>query len=428
MEQLTDKRLGASRLWRNPTVRRLFIILCAALIVFVVFVGIYSYSSSQSLKRDWLEKEAAALGTLYAENPELAKQWLILLVQSDKPSSDNLTSGRQLLTRSGMTPQMESSLLPVIEQYQSRTVWSLTLGGIALFVLMALLLLREYRKHLSEMRSLAIALEDTVKHNKPMDYRLYEEGELGLLANSVQELSLRLRETIDQLHQDKAFLKDMVADISHQLKTPLASLMIYVDLLREGKVDDTHAAEFLNTCQGELDRMEWLILTLLKLARLEADALEMSLKESPLVNTVMEAMNAVRRLAEDKHIELKLEDSDKSISPLHDSHWLAEAITNLIKNAVDHSPPESKVTIGWEHTPVFIRLRVKDQGRGIPQKHLPHIFKKFYRASSEGSGVGLGLPLAKTIVERHGGMLSATANPSGGTSFVLTLPHHPFQA
>lgn len=426
MEPLTGKPLSMIRLWRNPTVRRLIIILIIALFIYLVFIGIYSYSSSQSLKRDWLEREAATLGTLMAEDPELAEKWLSLIAETDIPSSAVITEGRQLMERSGMTLEMESSLIPVIEEYRSRTWWSLFAGTVGLFVLITLLLMRESRKQLGEMRSLAIALEDTVKHNKPMAYRLYDEGELGLLANGVQELTIRLRQTIDHLQQDKAFLKDTVADISHQLKTPLASLMIYVDLLREGKADSNHAAEFLETCRRELDRMEWLTLTLLKLARLEADALEMNLRATPLVNTVKQAMNAVHRLAEDKHVHLVLEESDLAISPPHDSHWLAEAITNLIKNAIDHSPRGSEVTISWEHTPVFTRLHVKDQGRGIEMKHLPHIFKKFYRASSEGSGVGLGLPLAKSIVERHGGILSAAPNPSGGTSFVLTLPHHPF--
>ena len=191
-------------------------------------------------------------------------------------------------------------------------------------------------------------------------------------------------------------------------------------------MNSAHAAEFLDTCRRELDRMEWLTLTLLKIARLEADALEMSLKEANLAETVHRAMNSIDRLAENKQINVRIEDSDTSLLISHDSHWLGEAIVNLLKNAVEHSPIGSTVTISWEKTPVFVRLQVKDQGQGIDAKHLPHIFKKFYRSSSEGSGVGLGLPLAKSIVESHLGILSASANPSGGTIFHLTLPHHPF--
>jgi signal transduction histidine kinase len=426
MEQLTDTHLSLARLWRNPSVRRLVLILSVLLVGLALFIGFYSSYSTERLKLDWLEKEAAMLGSLSKEDPALADKWLTLLVQSNKPSPEHIAAGTEWMERSGITHQLESDLLPLLAEYRSRTFWSLLGAAMALFVLMGWLLLRESRKQLDEVRTLALSLEDTVKYNKPLIHRIYNEGELGLLATGAQELTIRLRETIEQLHLDKAFLKDTVADISHQLKTPLASLMIYIDLLQEGKVDNNHATEFLKTCRRELDRMEWLTLTLLKLARLEADALEMSMKDSPLLDTAQQALNAIRRLAQEKQIDLVLEEPTTPISLSHDSHWLAEAISNLVKNAIDHSPPGSAVTISWERTPVFTRLRVKDQGRGIEEKHLPHIFKKFYRASNEGSGVGLGLPLAKLIIERHGGILSAVANRKGGTSFLLTIPHHPF--
>jgi signal transduction histidine kinase len=151
----------------------------------------------------------------------------------------------------------------------------------------------------------------------------------------------------------------------------------------------------------------------------------MSLRDTRLADTVRQAVDTIRRLAEDKQIHITLEESDDALVIPHDPHWLAEAIANLLKNAVEHSLIGSTVAVGWEKTPVFIRLQVKDQGRGIDPQHLPHIFKKFYRSSSEGSGVGLGLPLAKSIVEKHGGMLSASTNPAGGTIFSLTLPVHP---
>ncbi len=428
MERIEGERLSVNRMWRNPSVRRLAFILGIFLVVAIIFIGWYSHYSTERLQRGWLDKEAAMLGTLSSEQPELAEKWLQGLAQTN-PSQEAVAEGRRMMEHYGLTPALDSRWLPVLGEYQSRTLWILMSSAIAFIALLALLLLRESRKQLGKVRSLALSMEDAVKHNQPMAYRSYDEGELGILASGAQELTIRLRETIEQLDRDKTFLKDTVADISHQLKTPLASLIIYIDLLREGQIDDDHAAEFLETCRRELDRMEWLTLTLLKLARLEADALEMSLGETPLADTVRQAVSSIGRLAENKQIDVAVEEhSDKSLIIPHDSHWLAEAIANLLKNAVEHSPSGSHVTIGWERTPVFVRLHVKDQGHGIERRHLPHIFKKFYRSSSEGSGVGLGLPLAKSIVERHGGILSAAANPTGGTIFYLTLPHRPFPA
>ncbi|MCQ6560082.1 sensor histidine kinase [Paenibacillus mendelii] len=428
MERIEESSSGIARMWRNPFVRSLAVSLAVLLVMAIVSIILYSHYSTERLKKDWLDKEAAMLGSLASEHPEWGEQWLQQLVETDPPSPEAVAEGREMMELYGINTKFKAQWLPILGDYQSRTLWLMLSGTVGFALLTAVLLYRASSRQLREIRSLAVSLEDTVKHNRPSAYRIYDEGELGLLANGVQELTLRLGETIDQLHKEKIFLKDTVADISHQLKTPLASLMIYVDLLQGDQVDAQHTAEFLRTCRRELDRMEWLILALLKLARLEADALDMSMKDAPLADTVKRAVNPMVPLAVNKQVTISMEESDSSVFIAHDPHWLTEALVNIIKNAVEHSPAGGTVKVGWEVTPVFIRMYVKDQGRGIDPQHLPHIFKKFYRNSSEGSGVGLGLPLAKSIVEKHGGILSATAEPSGGTLFQLTLPLHPFPA
>ncbi|XID91851.1 sensor histidine kinase [Paenibacillaceae bacterium WGS1546] len=425
MERLEGAKLGIARLWRDPAWRSAVYVLAFLLVVAIGSALLFSRYTADQLKKAWIDREAATLGSLARENPEWAEQWLSRMINEDELGPDNLVEGRRLMERYGLTEELDARWFPALDDYRRNSFLLLSLGAIALLLLAGLLLFRAMNRQLGRIRRLAISLEDAVKHNRPMDYRIYEEGDLGLLANGVQELSQRLRETIGQLHRDKIFLKDTVADISHQLKTPLASLTIYIDLLREGQVDEAHAAEFLERCRGELDRMEWLTLTLLKLARLEADALEMNIREASLADTVRQASISVRRLAEDKQIRIRTEHSDPSLTLAHDAHWIAEALANLLKNAIEHSPPHGVVTVAWERSPVFVHLQIKDQGRGIDPGQLPHIFKKFYRSSQEGSGVGLGLPLAKSIVDKHGGVLSAVANPEGGTVFHLTLPLHP---
>lgn len=426
MERLEGNRIGLARLWRNPSVRHLSVILAVFFLLAVIFIALYSHYSTGKLKQDWLDREAAMLGNLSEVNPELAEIWISQLTEVEAPSPESVAAGRKLLENSGLkAAALETSWLPIVGHYQTRTFWVLFGATVTFLTCLAVLLFRENRRQFGEIRSLAISLEDTVKHNRPMAYRIYDEGDIGLLANGAQELTIRLRETIEQLHRDKSFLKDTIADISHQLKTPLASLMIYIDLLQEGQADAVHSAEFLRTCRQELDRMEWLTLSLLKLARLEADALELNLRNDRLAETVNRAVQSIAGYAENKGVSITVEESDVGFVLPHDSHWLMEAIANLIKNAVEHSPAGSAVAIGWEITPAFVRMHVKDQGRGIEPRHLPHIFQKFYRSSSEGSGVGLGLPLAKSIVEKHGGLLSAAANPAGGTIFYLSLPLHP---
>jgi len=426
MERLENDKVEFARQWRNPSLRRLAFILSLLLVLFVVLALLYSHLSAERLKKDWLDREAALLGSLAEEHHELAEKWLSLLTASGSASPETAEQGLEWLERYGMSAKTDERWIPALGEYRSRTNWTLLLGGVCFVALAAALLYRENVRQSRTLRHLAIAMEGAVKRNEPIASRIYEEGDLGLLANGAQELSQRLKETIEQLHRDKAFLKETVADISHQLKTPLASLMIYTDLLQDGKLDEAHAAEFIGRCRRELDRMEWLILTLLKLARLEANALELNVKTAPLADTVRQAVQSVKRLAEDKGVRIAVGDSDASLAIPHDAHWLGEALSNLLKNAVEHSPAGRDVVVEWEQTHTFTHLRVKDQGPGIDPRHLPHIFKKFYRTSGEGSGVGLGLPLARSIVEKHGGVLSATSGAPGGTVFHVTLPLHPF--
>ncbi|MFB9277553.1 sensor histidine kinase [Cohnella cellulosilytica] len=426
MERLDNDKAEWARQWRNPPNRRLALILSALLLLFLGSSLLYSHHSAEKLKKEWLDREAALLGSLAEERPEWAEEWFALLAASEEASPSLTAQGRRLLERYGMSAETDARWLPAIGDYRSRTTRTLLIGGGLFFALAAVLLYRENVRQSRVLRKLAVAMEDAVKRNEPISYRLYEEGDIGLLASGAQELSQRLKETIDQLRREKLFLKETVADISHQLKTPLASLMIYTDLLQETQLDELHAAEFIGRCRRELDRMEWLTQTLLKLARLEADALELNVKTAPLIDTVKQSIHSVQRLAEDKSIRILVGDSDLSLSIPHDAHWLGEALSNLLKNAIEHGPPGSDIVVEWEQTLTFTHLQVKDQGPGIDPLHLPHIFKKFYRTSGEGSGVGLGLPLARLILEKHGGVLSATSGAAGGTIFHATLPLHPF--
>lgn len=428
MERLKrqTERLGAARMWRNPPVRRLVWLLASAFVLALVGVWVYADLTADRLREEWLAQQTAIIGQLAASDPEQAKLLAARLAHPQRLTSEEMEQGRLLAEQYGLTPELGAQLSPILNDNRARTWMTLGVGLFVFVALLAVLLLREYRRQLTEIRKLAVSLENAVKHNRPMEFRIYEEGETGLLANNVQELAVRLQETIGQLHKDKDFLKDTVADISHQLKTPLASLIIYVDLLQEGKADEAASAEFLATCRRELDRMEWLIQTLLKIARLEADALPLQISPSPIAHTVQRACDAVRRLAEERAVTVVAQSDGEAADEVpHDSRWLAEAIANLLKNAVEISPRGGQVRVRWETTPVFLRLSVEDDGPGIDERHLSHIFRKFYRASGGGSGVGLGLPLAKSIVERHGGVLSANSRPEGGARFSLTLPVHP---
>ncbi len=197
MERLENDKIGFARQWRNPPNRRLALILSLLFALFVVSSLLYSHYSAERLKKEWLSREAAMLGTLASERPEWAEEWIGLLTASGQASPNATAQGDRLLERYGMSATTDSRWLPAIGEHRSRTAWTLLLGGACFFALAAVLLYRENVRQSRVLRKLAVSMEDAVKRNEPISYRLYEEGDIGLLASGAQELSQRLKSPVD---------------------------------------------------------------------------------------------------------------------------------------------------------------------------------------------------------------------------------------
>ena len=218
----------------------------------------------------------------------------------------------------------------------------------------------------------------------------------------------------------KAFLKDTISDISHQLKTPLAALEMYCEIILAEPENTEIVIKFTKKASEALIRMERLILALLKIARLDAGAVIFEKKDYSVGDVVKRGIEelAVRAQREGKEILLSGQDS---VSVNCDLQWTGEALGNLVKNALDYTREGAKIEISWEELADAVRVSVIDDGEGIGEEMFYHMFKRFYRVG-KGNGIGLGLPLTKSVMEGQGGMLSAHNIPGGGAAFVMTFP------
>lgn len=249
-----------------------------------------------------------------------------------------------------------------------------------------------------------------------------DEGELYRLFHAVNSLAAVLNAHADNRLREKEFLKNTISDISHQLKTPLAALNIYNGLLQDEDVDPSLVKEFADLSEQELDRIETLVQNLLKITKLDAGSIMIE-KETENVADMMgdiELHFAYRARQEQK--EILLSGSDKVIL-FCDRDWLSEAIGNIVKNALDHTEKGDKIHIEWRALPSVVQIVVKDNGCGIHPEDLHHIFKRFYRSrfSRDRQGIGLGLPLAKAIIEAHDGSIEVDSEPGRGTVFTMNF-------
>ncbi len=223
--------------------------------------------------------------------------------------------------------------------------------------------------------------------------------------------------------QAKEFLRDTISDISHQLKTPIAALNIYNGILQQEAADAETVQKFADLSEQELDRIGSLVQNLLKMARLDAGAI--TLEQSP--ENISELLEHIRKQysfrarQEGKQIDLM---GDEQASLLCDRTWLTEAIGNLVKNALDYTARGDRILVRWQKSPCMTTISVEDTGSGIHPEDLYHIFKRFYRSRSsrDTQGIGLGLPLAKSIMEAHQGSIEVHSEPGHGTTFTLHFP------
>ena len=249
-----------------------------------------------------------------------------------------------------------------------------------------------------------------------------DEGELYRLFHTVNSLAAVLNAHADNELREKEFLKNTISDISHQLKTPLAALNIYNGLLQDGDMELSAVKEFADLSEQELDRIEILVQNLLKITKLDAGAIVLEKTTENVADMLRDVELHFAYRAKQEHKELVLSGPEEVLL-FCDRDWLTEAIDNIVKNALDHTESGDTVHITWKALPNAVQIAVKDNGCGIHPEDLHHIFKRFYRSrfSQDKQGIGLGLPLAKTIVEAHSGTIEVDSELGKGTTFTMNF-------
>lgn len=248
------------------------------------------------------------------------------------------------------------------------------------------------------------------------------EGTIYQMFSSMDELATILQARGESQQKEKDILKSTISDISHQLKTPLAALTMYQEIIAEEPENPNTVKEFSAKMGVSLKRIKQLIEAMLKITRLDAGGIMFEKQKNSVYEVVSHGINELKLRAEQENKEIILEgDRDQTVSC--DLEWTGEAIGNIVKNALDHTDSGGNVQIIWAQSPAMVRIQIKDNGSGILPEDIHHIFKRFYRSkkSLDTQGVGLGLPLAKAIVEGQKGVISVKSELGEGTTFTISF-------
>lgn len=402
---------------RNEEFRSVLKKLIIFQLIIALVISVLSIAYVNKVNKNILEQNIALVGNIIKDNPELKDKLIPYITKG--ATKEDIILGEQILNTYGYSENLNKDSQPILRGiYPDFIIVVFTL--ILLFLAPLILIIKkEYEKIYGKVQDVYKASEKVVEGDFSTYLKEEGEGDFNILNHQFNQMSNRLENTLDSLNKEKIFLKNTISDISHQLKTPLSSLIVFNDILLGDKdMDLDTRLDFLEKSTVQLERIQWLIINLLKLARIEAGAIEFK-KEKVLLSEVVEiALETLSYNLKDQQINIS---GDQNSSFVGDKDWTSEAIINIIKNSIEHG--RGKIEISLEQTPLFSNISIKDNGKGIEGTHLPHIFERFYKVNSEvkPQSIGIGLNLAKLIVESQGGTISVKSKKKIGTEIIVTF-------
>lgn len=411
------------KVWTNPEFRAAILKTAITAILLSVLAFFYFSLVFGNMSRQLFDSNIATAGNLLQKHPELKED--IITAFTTEASPEELRTGLAAAREYGYTEGLPIALIPVLGRFSTNVLAAAVIPVICFFLTGVLYYLSQ-KKFYAKIRETAYAAERIVEDDFNIRLDEHTEGDFSKLGHSFNQMAKRLELSLEQLRNEKIFLRNIISDISHQLKTPLSSIKVFNEILTSGKtVNDSDKNKFLVKSGEQIERMEWLIQNLLLMARLEAGAIEFVDEDKSIITTVESVIETLREKWEAKRQIISLVCPDGSISLPHDEKWLGEAIGNIVKNSIEHTGDDGRIAVKIDCSPVMTTLTVSDNGEGISSEDLPHIFKRFYKGknNSHGSGTGIGLALAKAIIENEGGIIGVKSVAGKGSTFTITFPN-----
>lgn len=268
-----------------------------------------------------------------------------------------------------------------------------------------------------KIRGLSSYTNDILNNKFSLDIREYKEGDISNLKNDLYKMTIRLKEQNDLSIKDKKYLQDTLSDISHQLKTPLTSMYVINELLLD--VDDNDMKkELLLKNKSQLERIEWLVTSILKISRLDSGMEVLKSDKVNIQNLIESSLGPIKIPLELKNIDVEVKCSNKLTYNL-DFNWTREALLNILKNGCEHTPANGKIIVECLDNPLYLEIKITDNGDGIPKEVIPHIFERFYKGKHNKESIGIGLNMSKKIINLQNGDITCKSNIKEGTSFII---------
>ena len=298
------------------------------------------------------------------------------------------------------------------------------LAGIAAFSALLLMIIISWlftKWRYKQIEKLSQYLKRIAGGEYSLDIRDNDEGELSILKSEIYKVTVTLSEQAELLKKDKVFLADSISDISHQIKTPLTSMSVMTDLISDQNLPPDKRLEFTKNIRSQLERLEWLVASLLKLSKIDAGTIEFKKEQVNVKKLICNATEPLLIPIEIKEQTLEIT-GDENAQFVGDFNWSSEAVTNIVKNCIEHTSVGGRIIIDFHETSLYTIIQVTDNGEGIDKSDLPYIFNRFYKGKdTEKESIGIGLAMSKSILENQDGTIEAISEKNKGTQFIIKI-------
>lgn len=377
----------------------LIVFIC--LFILFLFLNIYEY---KTYTKNFNNKISAIINVIKKDYPKITDKEIIKIINNDTLKTNDF------FNKYGIDVNNKSILIKNDRDYHKFLAINLSFLTITVVILLIIYIRYNYKKE-KDIKDIIKCIEQINKKNYEIQIDSISEDELSILKNEIYKTTIMLKEAAENSSKDKLNLKKSLEDISHQLKTPLTSILVMLDnIIEDSNMEEKIRNDFIVDIKRNVLNINFLVQSLLKLSKFDANTVHFVKQENDLKTIVEESIKNVSTLCDLRNINIKLNIKENS-KIICDDKWQIEALTNIIKNAIEHSKNNSNIIINIENNNVYSMIEVIDFGEGIAKKDIKHIFERFYRCkNTKTDSIGIGLALAKTIIEEDKGTISVESN------------------
>ncbi len=400
-------------MFKNINKSKALFIQIILLLVFTVIISIFSVYLHNKYKEEMIRNYAIVVGNISQEYPELEADIIYELLSNKQ----NYNEGIEILKKYGI----EVSNLDEIRTTNSLKN-GLVITNIVIVVIMSIayicVSLYFYAKEEKRLKDISDYINNILNNNYSIDIREYNEDSISVLKNYIYKITIKLRKMSEKSQKEKQYLEVALSDISHQLKTPLTSLMVINELLENENIDEDRRRECQRKSRIQLEKIQWLITSLLKISQIDSGTIKFKKEKVNVKSLINKTLEPLAIQIELKNINL-IKNIDENLRIICDENWTMEALVNIIKNAYEHTENGGTIKISAEENPIYTEIRIEDNGCGIDEEDINHIFERFYKGKSNKDSIGIGLNMSKMIIDKQNGSIEVKSKLGEGTLFSI---------